>query len=150
MAAVTSAVILDPKKIKSVTAPTFSLSTCRGVMGTDAVILEFWKLSFKAAFSLFSFTLIKRFFSSSSLSASRVVLSAYLRFVIFLLAILIPACESSSLHFAWCTLHKVKYTEEQYIALLCSFPNFEPAVCSLLSLIHVSQETGKLVWYSHL
>ena len=41
-------------------------------------------------------TFIKRLFSSSSLSAIRVVSSAYLRLLIFLLAILIPACASSS------------------------------------------------------
>ena len=55
--------------------------------------------SFKLTFSLSSFTLIKRFFSSSSLYAIRVVSSACLRFLIFLLAILIPACNSSSLAF---------------------------------------------------
>ena len=38
----------------------------------------------------------KRFFSSSSLCAIRVVSSAYLRLLIFLLAFLIPACASSS------------------------------------------------------
>ena len=43
-------------------------------------------------FSLSSFTLIKRLFSSSSLSAIRVVSSAYLRLLIFLPAILIPSC----------------------------------------------------------
>ena len=41
-------------------------------------------------------TFIKKLFSSSSLSAIRVVSSAYLRLLIFLLAILIPACASSS------------------------------------------------------
>ena len=40
--------------------------------------------------------IIKRSFSFSSLSAIRVVSSAYLRVLIFLLAILIPACASSS------------------------------------------------------
>ena len=44
------------------------------------------------------FTFIKRLFSSS-LSAIRVVLSAYLRLMIFLPAILIPACASSNLAF---------------------------------------------------
>ena len=53
-------------------------------------------LSFKPTFSLCSFTVIKRLCSSSSLSAIRVVSSAYLRLLIFLLAILIPACASSS------------------------------------------------------
>ena len=45
------------------------------------------------------FTFIKRLFSSSSLSAIRVVLSAYLSLLIFLPAILIPACASSNLAF---------------------------------------------------
>ena len=53
-------------------------------------------LSFKPTFSLSSFTFIKRLFSSSSLSAIRVVSSAYLRLLLFLPAILIPACASSS------------------------------------------------------
>ena len=65
--------------------------------GTGCHILLFWMLTFKPAFSLFSFTFIRRFFSS--LSAIRVVSSAYLRLLIFLLAILIPACASSSVAF---------------------------------------------------
>ena len=46
-------------------------------------------------FSLSSFILIKRLYSSSSLSAINVVSSAYLRLLMFLLVILIPACKSS-------------------------------------------------------
>src|SRR5574337_1624373 len=53
-------------------------------------------LSFKPTFSLSTFTFIKKLFSSSSLSAIRVISSAHLRLLIFLLAILIPACASSS------------------------------------------------------
>ena len=53
-----------------------------------------------------SFTFIKRLFSFSSLSAIRVVSFAYLKLLIFLLAILIPACVSSSQRFSWCTLHR--------------------------------------------
>ena len=60
--------------------------------------LRFW--SFKPTFSLSSFTLIKRLFSYSSLSAVRVVLSEYLRLLIFLLLFLIPACASSSQSFS--------------------------------------------------
>ena len=63
------------------------------------MILVYWMLSFKPAFSLSSFTFIKRFFSSFLLSAIRMVSSAYLRLLIFLLAILIPAYASSSLTF---------------------------------------------------
>ena len=65
-------------------------------MGLDDMILVFWILSFKSAFSLSFFTFIKRLFSSSSISAIRVVSSAYLRPLIFLLVILIPAYASSS------------------------------------------------------
>ena len=65
-------------------------------MRPDAMILVFWMLSFKPTFSLSSYTFIKRLFSSSSLSAIRVVSSAYLRLLIFFMAILIPVCTSSS------------------------------------------------------
>ena len=61
-----SVVILEPKKIKSATV---SRSICHEVMGPDAMILVFWMLSFKPTFLLYSFTFIKRLFSSSSLSA---------------------------------------------------------------------------------
>ena len=65
--------ILEPKKGKSVTASPFPPSIFHEVMGSDAVILVFWMLSFKPAFSISSFTLNKRLFSSSSLSDIKVV-----------------------------------------------------------------------------
>ena len=66
----------------------------------------FWMLSFKPTFSLSSFTIIKRLFSSSLLSAIRVVSSAYLR--LFLPPILIPAYNSSSLAFLMmCSAHRL-------------------------------------------
>ena len=99
------AVILEPQKIKSDTASTVSPSISHEVMGPDAMILVFWMLSFKSTFSLSSFTSIKRLFISSSLSAIRVVSSAYLRLLIFLLAILIPAWLPPAQCFSWCTLH---------------------------------------------
>ena len=86
-------------KIKSFTVSIVFSSLCLEVMGLDAMPLCFWMLCFKSAFSLCSFTFIKRLFSSSSLSAIRVVSFAYLNLLIFLPAILIPACESSSLAF---------------------------------------------------
>ena len=64
-----STVILESKKMKAVTIFTFPLSICPEVMGADTMILIFQMLSFKPAFSLFPFTLIKGFFSSSLLSA---------------------------------------------------------------------------------
>ena len=75
---------------------TVSPSICHEVMGPDAMIFVFWMLSFKPTFSLSSYTFIKRLFSSSSLSAIRVVLFAYLRLLIFLPAILIPSWASSN------------------------------------------------------
>ena len=91
-----STVILEHKKVKSVIVSPFLFHE---VMGPDVMILVFWMLSFKPTFSFSSFTFIKRLFSSSSLSALMVVSSAYLRLLIFLPAILIPACESFSPEF---------------------------------------------------
>ena len=99
-------VILEPRVIKSANVSIVSPSICHEVMGLDATIFIFWMLSFKPTFSLSALTLLKRLFSSSSLSAVRVVSSAYLRLLIFLPAILIPACYSSSLAFCRCTLHR--------------------------------------------
>ena len=82
--------------------------------GTGCQDLVFWMLSFKPTFSLSSFTFIKRLFSSSSLSAIRVVSSAYLRLLIFLPAVLIPACASSSpaflMMYSAYTLNKQDYS----------------------------------------
>ena len=61
-----SAVILEPKKIKSATVSTVSSSISYEVMEPDAMIFVFWMLSFKPTFSLSSFTFIKRLFSSPS------------------------------------------------------------------------------------
>ena len=47
-----STVILEPKKIKSVTVSIFSPLICHEVMGPDAMILVFWMLSLKPVFSL--------------------------------------------------------------------------------------------------
>ena len=105
--------------------------------GTGCHDLSFWMLSFKLAFSLSSFTFIKRLFSSSSLSAIRVVSSAYLKLLIFLLAILNPACASSSLAFhmmySVCKLNKQGDT----IQLWCTpFPILKQYVvpCSVLTV----------------
>ena len=95
-----STVILEPQKIKSVTVSTVSPSIYHEMMGLDALILVFWMLSFKPTFSFSSFTFIKRLFSSSSLSAIRVVSSAYLRLLIFLPAILIPLVLHPAQHLA--------------------------------------------------
>ena len=91
-----SAVILEPQKIKLLTV---SPSICHKVLGPDAIIFVFWMLSFKPTFSLSTFTFVKRLFGSSGISPIRVMSSAYLRLLIFLPAILIPAYASSSPEF---------------------------------------------------
>ena len=73
-----SAVILEPKKIKFLTVSIVSPFICHEVMGTNAIIFIFWMLSFKPTFSLSSFTLIKKLFSSFSFSAIKVVSSSYM------------------------------------------------------------------------
>ena len=83
----------------------FFPSICQEVMVPDAMIFVFLMLSFKLAFSPSSFTFIKHLFSSSSLSAIRVVSSAYLKLLIFLLAILIPLELHPTRHFTWYPLH---------------------------------------------
>ena len=153
-----SAVILEPQNIKSATVSTVSPSICHAVMGQDAMILVFWMLSFKPTFSLSSFTFIKRLFSSS-ISAIRVVSSAYLSLLIFLPVILIPVCASSSPVFLMVySAYKLNTQgDRQYTALTYSFSYLESVCCSMsssnccfLTCIQVSQETGQMVWYSHL
>ena len=91
-----SAVILEPPKNK--------VWHCFPIYfpwsdGPEAMIFVFWMVSIKPTFTLSSFTFINRLFSSSSLSAIRMVSSAYLMLLIFLPAILIQACASSSPEF---------------------------------------------------
>ena len=93
------------------------------------MILVFWMLSFKPTFSRSSFTFIKRLFSSS-LSAIRVVSSAYLRLLIFLPAILTPACASSSSAFL----------------MQCRRPRFDPWVREILLEEGVATYSSILAW----
>ena len=51
-------VILEPKKIKSLTVSIVSQSICHEGMDPNAMIVLFWMLSFKPAFSLSSLTFI--------------------------------------------------------------------------------------------
>ena len=108
---VSFAMILDPPEIKSVVVSIDSPSIYHEVMGLDAMILVFRMLGFKPTFSHSSFTFIKRLFSSSSLSAIRVMLSAYLRLLIFLPAILIPVYASSRL--AFCMMYSAYKLNKQ-------------------------------------
>ena len=125
--------------------------------GTGCHGLSFWNVEFFASFSL-SFTFIKRLFSSSSLFSTRVVSSAYLRLLIFLPAVLIPACASSSPAFLMmCSAYKLNKQGDKIQPWRTPLPIWnQPVVpCPVLTLcflicIHISQEGGKVVWYSHL
>ena len=143
-----SAVILEPKKIKSVTVYIVSPSICHELMGLDAMIFIFWMLNFKPVFSFSSFTFTKRPFSCSLLSAVRVGSYVYLRLLIFLLAILIPACASSSPAFL------MIYSGWQYTVLTYSFSYLEPVCCPCPVLTVASWPAyrflRKQVRYSHL
>ena len=89
-------------------------------VGMDTMIFVFWMLSFKSTFSLSSFTFIRKLFRSSSLSAIRVVSSAYLKLLIFLQAILMPACASFSPAFVYITKYKShKVIQNKSNLMLC-------------------------------
>ena len=136
MAAVTICSDFGAQKIKSDTVSTVSPSISYEVMGPDAMIFVFWMLSFKPTFPLSSFTFIKRLFSSSSLSAIKVVLSAYLRLLIFLLAILIPF----TLGFYYIRL--------LLIFLLSTFPSFMPQKIDILRIVLLNCGVWQDSWES--
>ena len=123
-----------PPRIKSVTVSTVSPSICQEVMESDAMIFVFWMLSFKPAFPLSFFMFTKRLFSSSPFSATRVVSPAYLRLLLFLLAMLISAFRSSSQAFTQCTLifNKGDKMQPWYTPFAILNQSFVP--CSVLTV----------------
>ena len=101
------------------------------------MIFIFLNFEFYASFSLSSFTFIKKFFSSSSLSAIRVVSSVYLSLLI----------SSINLDSSLC------FIQPSHDVLLSRFgPSqfLSGSNCRFLTCIQISQEAGKVVWYSHL
>ena len=117
-----SAMILEPKKIKYVTASTFASSVCHEVMGPDATIIALWMFGFKPSLSFSSFNLFKRLLSSSSLSAIRRLSSAYLRLLVFSWQFWFQLVIHPAWHFTWRTLHRsLKCRVTIYsLVLLCS------------------------------
>ena len=102
-------------------------------------ILVFWMFTFKPVFSLSSFSFIKRLFSFFSLYAIRVVSSAYLKLLIFLLAILIPACASSSQIFhTMYSAYKLNKQNDSIQPWHTSFPIWNQSIVPCLVLIVVS------------
>ena len=128
--------------------------------GTRCHDLCFLNVEFKPTFSLSSFSFIKRLFSSSLLSAIRLVSSDIWGYWYFSLQVSIPACASSSL--AFCIMYSAYKLNKQgdnihwlYIDWYTPFPiwnqSFVPCwVCYFLTCTQISQEEGKVVWYSHL
>ena len=101
-----SAVILEPKKIKD-----SHCSHCFPIClpwsdGTKCHNLSFLNVEFEPTFSLSSFTFKKRLFNSSSLSAIRVVSSAYLRLLVFSWQSWFQLLLHSAQHFSWYSLHR--------------------------------------------
>jgi len=128
---------------------------CNEVMGPDAMILVFFLYCFKKAFSLSSFTLLKRLFSSSSPFAIRVVSSEVVD--------ISPNNLDSTLWFIQPSIclrysaYKLKKQGDNIQPCCTLLNNFEwvnyimsSSNCCFLTCIQQSQETGKVVWYSHL
>ena len=118
---------------------------------------NFLNVGFRPVFSLSAFTLIKRLFSSSLLSAIRVVSSAYLR-LLFILKIFIPACASSSRAFLMMySAYKLNRQGDNIQPCHTLFPilnqSFVPRkvlTVASCSMRQVTQEAGKVAWYFHL
>ena len=129
-----SAVILEPKKIVCHCFHCFHIYL-PWHDGTDAMIFVSAMLSIKPAFSFSSFTFIKGLFNSSSLPAIWEVSFVYLRLLIFLPEILIPACTSSSP--AFCMMYSAYKLNKQgdNIQHWCTaFPILNQSVVSCLVL----------------
>ena len=110
--------ILETKKIISVTVSTFFPCVCHEVMRTGAMILPFGMLSFKIPFSFSSFTFVKRlfvFFLFAFCHYGGVIWSwqmwSYWYFYIDLCEVIdistrsIDLVSQSACHFTWCTVH---------------------------------------------
>ena len=118
-----------------------------------SLFFEYWVLS-----QLFhSLSLSSRGFWFLRFQLIRMVSSAYLRLFIFLPAILIPACASSSPAFLMMySAFKLNKKGDNIQPWRTPFPIWNQSVvpCLFLSCfltcVQISQEAGQVVWYSHL
>ena len=131
-----SAVILEHKKIKSVTVSIVSPSICHEVMGPDAMILVFWILSFKPTFSLFSFTfkkllLVLLCFLSKGWCHLHIWDYWYFSWQSWFQLVLYPAQ-----HFTWCTLHMLNKQGDNIQPWRIPFPIWNQSVvpCPVLTV----------------
>ena len=123
------------------------------------MIIYMFQCHFKPAFPLSSFTSIKKLFSSSLFSAVNMVSSGYLKLLIFLPAILILGCASSSS--AFCLMYSAYKLNKQgnniqsyhniffffNLEQVCS--SISSSNCCFLTCVQISQVAGQVVWYSH-
>ena len=117
----------------------FSPSICHEVMGLDAMFSVFWMLSFKTALSLSSFTFIKRFLSSFSLSVTTVVSFAYLHLLIFLWQSRFQLELHPPWNFTQCSLCVSLISRVTIYSLACTlFPILNQSVVLCLVLIVAS------------
>ena len=125
--------------------------------GTGCHNLHFLNVEFQASFFTSSFNFIKRLFSFSLLSAISAVSSAYVMLLIFLPAILIPSCASSSPAFH--IMYFVYYLNKQGDNIQpwhTPFLIFNQSIVPCPFLVFTSwpayrsEESGRVVWYSHL
>ena len=117
---------------------------------------ECWALS-QLFHSPLSLSLSSRDSSSSSLSDRRVVSFAYLRLLIFLPAVLIPACASSSPAFLMMySAYKLNKQGDNIQPWHTPLPIWNQSVvpCPVLTVAswpaYTSQEADQVVWYSHI
>ena len=125
-----SAVILEPKKIKSVIV---SPSICHEVMGLDAMVFVFWMLSFKPPFpfplsSSSGGSLIPLHILPSGWNHLHVWGYWYFSWKSWFQLVLHPAW-----HF-YVLCIEVKEAGWQYTALMYSFPCLEPVPCPVLTV----------------
>ena len=141
-----SAGILEPKKIKSVTFSIFSPSICLEMIGLDAMIFIFWMLRFFVVVCFFECWFLSQLFHSRVLPS--------------------PRGSWVPLHFLpleWYHLHTwgcwyfSQQSGFQLVEPCCAFAilnlsNFSTSGsnCCFLNCIQVFQETGQMVWHSHL
>ena len=147
-----SAVILEPKKIKSATVSTFPPSICHEMIEVDALILVLWMLSFKPAFH------------SPHSPSSRGSLVPLHFLPLWWCHLCIWGCWYLSWK-SWFQLwfigisHDVLWIKISRVTIYSlDIPLFQfwtsllfhALFCYFLTCIQVSQEWGKVVWYSHI
>ena len=150
--------MLELKKIKCVTASSFSPSICYEVLGLDAMILVCLMLSFRPGFSLSSFTslrapLVPLHFLPLEWYHLHIWGCCHISWQIWLQLELHTAW-----HFTWCTLRVSEINSRMtiYILVILLFQLWTSLLFHvwfsllLMTCIKLSQEAGKVVLYSYL